>query len=167
MDKDLIDQYKKIHKKKEYGTTGRRLLGLLSKACNDVGAKTVLNYGCGQSELGDYFSSLDKYDQYDPAVEKYSSKPSGRYDLVLCIDVMEHIIEQDIQEVLQDIRSYSRNSFFTIAQYPASEILPDGRNAHVTIKDTGWWRSELLQHWDTVVSPYPAPLKNVYFLCST
>lgn len=61
------------------------------------------------------------------------------YDLVLCVDVMEHIQEDKVEEVLEDLFSSGRFVFLTITCYPARQILSNGKNAHYTVKDPSWW----------------------------
>jgi hypothetical protein len=90
--------------------------------------KSILDYGCGK---------------YDPAVAQFSKKPTGTYDLVLCIDVMEHVQEDKVEEVLKDIFSYSNKVFLTITCYAAMQTLPNGKNAHYTIKEPDWWKEKL------------------------
>ncbi len=87
--------------------------------------------------------------RYDPAVPKLWDRPRGRFDLVLCCDVMEHIPMAGIDRVLQDIKSFSHQAFFSISTKLAKAKLPDGRNAHVTIlSDKEWkgWISSYFGH---------------------
>jgi len=118
--------------------------------------KTILDYGCGKAKFHPLLFNNIKVPgspmgvtvtPYDPAVTKFSNKPTGQYDLVLCIDVMEHIQEDKIEEVLKDLFSYSNKVFLTITCYPAMQILPNGKNAHYTIKEPDWWK-EKLQPYD-------------------
>lgn len=122
-------------------------------------AKSLLDYGCGKgkqftpggaktllSKLKVYAESwqealgVDLLHGYDPAVPSFAIRPSERFDGVYCCDVLEHIAEPDIPWVLDDIFSYAQTFvFLTVATLPAKKNLPDGRNAHVTIKDKAWW----------------------------
>ena len=53
-----------------------------------------------------------KFVGYDPAVEAYQSKPTSSFDIVTCIDVLEHISREDIMNILQDINSHTNGFFF-------------------------------------------------------
>ena len=76
-------------------------------------------------------------------LHNFSNKPTSQYDLVLCIDVMEHVQEDKVDEVLKDIFTYSNKVFLTITCYPAKQILTNGKNAHYTIKNPDWWKEKL------------------------
>lgn len=114
--------------------------------------KTILDYGCGKAKFHSILFNNRKVPgspmginitSYDPAVTQFSNKPTGQYDLVLCIDVMEHVQEDKVDEVLKDIFTYSNKVFLTITCYPAKQILTNGKNAHYTIKDPDWWKEKL------------------------
>jgi hypothetical protein len=114
--------------------------------------KTILDYGCGKAKFHSILFNNRKVPgspmginitPYDPAVAQFSNKPTGQYDLVLCIDVMEHVQEDKVDEVLKDIFSYSNKVFLTITCYPAMQVLPNGKNAHYTIKEPDWWKEKL------------------------
>ena len=114
--------------------------------------KTILDYGCGKAKFHSILFNNRKVPgspmginmtPYDPAVAQFSNKPTGQYDLVLCIDVMEHVQEDKIDEVLKDIFTYSNKVFLTITCYPATQILTNNKNAHYTVKEPGWWKEKL------------------------
>jgi len=114
--------------------------------------KTILDYGCGKAKFHSILFNNKKVPgspmdinitSYDPAVAQFSNKPTGQYDLVLCIDVMEHIQEDKVDEVLKDIFTYSNKIFLTITCYPAKQFLTNGKNAHYTVKDPDWWKEKL------------------------
>lgn len=78
---------------------------------------------------------------YDPAT--YPDLPSP-HELVLCIDVMEHVERESVPEVLKHIRSLTKKAaFFVISCQPAIKKLEDGRNAHITIEPPHWWEERL------------------------
>jgi len=125
-----------------------------------VRASSALDYGCGKAALyakqnfdtsnGIRISSLSEYWNlkeiylYDPAVAQFSTRPSSKSDIVICTDVLEHIDEGDIPYVLDDIFALSnRMVFANVASYPAAKTLPNGENAHATIRPPEWWRSEI------------------------
>ena len=114
--------------------------------------KTILDYGCGKAKFHSILFNNKKVPgspmgidvtAYDPAVPEFTNKPTGQYDLVLCVDVMEHIQEDKVEEVFKDIFNYSNKVFLTITCYPATQILLNGKNAHYTIKEPDWWKEKL------------------------
>lgn len=110
-------------------------------------ATTLLDYGCGKGEQ----YSLHKMHVawgaggimpvlFDPAVPAHARRPEGKFDGVICTDVMEHAPEEDLEPLLKDIFGFARRFvFFSISCREAKRRLPDGRNAHVTVKPPEWW----------------------------
>lgn len=119
------------------------------------GSKTLLDYGAGKGRMYDRefdlpdgskmkglkaVWGLDSVTLYDPGYEEYAALPSGTFDAVICTDVLEHITEEDIDWVIDELFGYARHFVYgAIACYPAQKILPNGMNAHVTQKSPEWW----------------------------
>lgn len=142
---------------------GGSLLGHIStvaKLTNYTEAKTILDYGSGKGELykernltlttgenisciTDYWA-VDSVRLYDPGVEEYSVKPTTQFDGVVSTDVLEHIPEEDINWVLDECFGLSTGFLYmNIASYPAVKNLPNGWNAHLTIKPPKWWQTRI------------------------
>ena len=75
------------------------------------------------------------------------AKPTARADLLLNIDVLEHIEQKDLDAVLADMAGTCRDALIIIDTKPAATILADGRNAHTTIRPHAWWRQRLARHF--------------------
>ena len=122
-----------------------------------TGARTVLDYGCGkgyQYDLsnvtipgaGVHDSVIDYWDIdevrcYDPCYERYSKLPEGKFDGVISTDVLEHCGEEDIPWIVAEMFAYANCFVFAaIACYPAKTTLPNGENAHATIRPLEWWK---------------------------
>ena len=81
------------------------------KLCIDNNYKTILDIGCGSAfKLIKYFRDKrfvgldlepnlshirDKYPLYDFRESDFSSPPEEKFDLVICSDVIEHLLEPD------------------------------------------------------------------------
>jgi hypothetical protein len=117
-----------------------------------IGAASGIDYGCGKG----YQYDLDKTGgysleaalgyapyRYDPGVSTYEIPPDVEADLVWCVDVLECVPEEDMGEIIADLaRMAVKGLFVTVASYPSKKQLPDGRNAHLTIKNEDWWREQ-------------------------
>ena len=123
--------------------------------------KTILDYGCGKAKFHSILFNNKKVPgspmgvditPYDPAIAKFANKPTGKYDLVLCVDVMEHVQEDKVEEVLKDIFTFSNRIFLTITCYPATQVLLNGKNAHYTIKEPDWWKEKLKPYDGSYIS---------------
>jgi hypothetical protein len=144
---ESLEQANLFHKQNKNNWIGEALAEYkhdINKIIKEFDVKSILDYGCGKAEFQKYiFEKNLKITNFDPAYEEFSKKPVGFFDLVLCIDVMEHIEESKVEEVFADIFSYSNKVFLTISCYPAIQTLPNGKNAHYTIKEPNWWENKL------------------------
>jgi hypothetical protein len=124
-------------------------------------AATVLDYGSGKGRqydarpiripgAGDWGSVIDYWgvDEiacYDPCYAPLSALPEGRFDGVICTDVLEHCPEEDIAWILDEMFGFAtRFLYANVACYPALHHLPTGENAHCTIRPGEWWRDLLV-----------------------
>jgi len=142
VNKYFVDQYRRLHSDhKDYGKSSDKKVRMVLSLVDDLSAKSVLDYGCGKSSLMDGVRSRRPISvgRYDPAIDEFMEKPEGKFSLVVCTDVMEHIPEDDVSAVLDDIRGLSENAFFSISTRKAKATLPDGQNAHATVRDSEWW----------------------------
>jgi hypothetical protein len=122
-------------------------------------SNSLIDFGCGKAKY--YFNKIhikekeyqnileyweiDEHTLYDPGVEKFSLYPAKKKDGVICIDVVEHIPEEDVINFIDDLFSLANKFvFIVIACYPAKKNLPDGRNVHLCIKDKEEWREIIL-----------------------
>lgn len=150
-------EYKEIqvqyHKDRpEYGTSSPKFRDAILQVCQQFKVKKVLDYGCGKGMSKVFLANnVREIVLYDPFVEMYSDKPLDSFDLVLCTDVMEHVEEKFVLDVLQDIFYYSNCLvFFNISLVPAIKTLPDGRNTHITLKPVNYWMLKLLKYFDII-----------------
>lgn len=150
---DLIEQYKELHKT-EYSYSATNLhKESIAQFLQREKCESILDYGCGKAVQylkenihNDYFFGIMP-SLYDPAVEQYSKLPEGEFDAVISTDVLEHIEEQDLDKVLEEIYSKAKKFVYLgICNSPALAILPDGRNAHVTQKSLDWWKEKVEPH---------------------
>lgn len=146
--------------KAEETYVGEQLLNfrlIIQEMVEKTGAKTILDYGCGKGQQYDpmpiadnsgavvaqsiqEFWNVDKIKLYDPGYKKHWDLPKGKFDGVVSTDVLEHIPVEDIPWVVEEQFSYAKKFVFAnIACYPALATLPDGSNAHVTVKNPEWW----------------------------
>lgn len=121
---------------------------------DQVGARSALDYGAGKMTQyvdtvkghpdGTTLESILGFEvtKYDPAVPGIDVEPTGKFDLVWCTDVMEHIPEEDIDYIVHRLAALTRKALFvTVATYAAKKRLPNGENAHVTQKPAEWWEA--------------------------
>ena len=132
---------------------------ILKEIINKNNIKNLLDYGSGKGER--YFKSSEFGNETYPPLEKYWNinptlydpgvphpKPvEGKFDIVISIDVLEHIEPTCISNVLDNINQLSsKYVWLRIDTLPARKRLPDGRNAHLIIEQPSYWLSLIDKH---------------------
>lgn len=149
---ELLDMYKKMvnegYKNDLFNI--KNFKEFLYKAFAEHNIKTLLDYGSGISDWKnnnfiknknisaiEYFD-LDNVFHFEPTIAN-SQKESA--DCVLCFDVLEHIFISDLINVVNDLYYHaSKLIILQVACYEAKAKLPNGENAHVTIRSPIWWK---------------------------
>lgn len=119
--------------------------------------RTILDYGAGKGlqyrphrvmvegrhvadGIAEYWD-VDELRCYDPGYAPFATLPEGRFDGVVCTDVLEHCPEEDLPWIVAELFGFAKRFVYAnVACYPARKRLPDGENAHVTLRDPQWWR---------------------------
>ena len=134
------------HAKMPWGTASLNEIDRIVSLLRQYQITHVLDYGAGQQNLAkklpDLVSNLI-VDSYDPGIPAIASAPAPA-ELVCCIDVLEHVEPEYIDQVLDDLQRVVANlGYFTIAVTPATKILEDGRNAHLIVQPVEWWAQKI------------------------
>lgn len=138
---------------------------------NEYTISTVLDYGCGGSDWCskgfddatgqsaiEYFELRNAY-RYEPGRNLDERQP---VDCVVSFDVLEHIFVADVPSVLRHMFSYATKLIvINVACYPAAAKLPNGENAHITVRHPIWWKGMI----DSITVEYPNVM--IYLMCST
>ena len=149
-------QQSELHDGGNYGTMGETpYVQMVANVVNKLDVRHLLDYGCGSrlslyKQLGEkqLIGHPFKYQAYDPCVEKYSTPPVPA-EMVVSLDVLEHIEEDCIDDVLDHMmRMTEAVGFFSIDTGPAQKKLSDGRNAHVLQRPPEWWLPRIMCRWD-------------------
>jgi 2-polyprenyl-3-methyl-5-hydroxy-6-metoxy-1,4-benzoquinol methylase len=154
----ISEEYRKeqqhMHENLRYGAASKKFARQVMRVLEKHRPKSVLDYGAGKGALGVALSTRVhdfKFREYDPAVPAISSVPAGRFDLVCCIDVLEHVEPECLDSVIAHVREKTgKIAFITIHTGPAGKTLSDGRNAHLIQEPMLWWVDKLSEHFVTV-----------------
>lgn len=140
--RDYIDAYSELHATRHYGSSATELhLTTAAKVVRRLGPRSILDYGCGRSDLVAHFwRDGDRViERYDPAIPRLKRLPNQQFDLAFVCDVMEHVPMNAVDRVLGEVRSKAPAALFTISLKLARARLPDGSNAHCTLLTKSEW----------------------------
>lgn len=146
-------QQQELHKNPNYGVASLGFGGVVKKLIEESGARSLADYGAGKCNLKRVLDEMGMtgvaYFPYDPAFPEYG--PAKPADLVCCIDVLEHIEPDLLDNVLGDLRDILRKyAFLTIHTGAAQKVLSDGRNAHLIQKPRSWWLPILSRYFEVI-----------------
>ena len=181
-----LDYSMELHKNsKHYGAsdsytskTEVKQLYNIPKAINDLNKNktkitSILDYGTGKGGLiqilKHQINSTVEIKGYDPAVKEFAETPKKKFDIITCIEVLEHVDRDSIDETLSQISNLTKKFFFyAIDLIPANKKLSDGRNAHILLAPPDWWIQQITSKFSMNVcfqlgrlpdkSPYPLRL---------
>jgi lipopolysaccharide biosynthesis glycosyltransferase len=130
----------KLHQERsDYGAHGHRHAAVLSELAKRIGARHLLDYGCGKQTLKGALSGIC-VKGYDPAIHGLNEIPEPA-DIVYCGDVLEHIELEFLDNVLDDLKRVTlRIGVLVIHTGPSTKTLADGRNAHLIQESFDWWK---------------------------
>lgn len=141
-------QQQYLHEHTLYGTASKKYAPLVTQIIDRLELDHVLDYGCGaKMNLMRAMTPRRpvRYQGYDPGVPDLADAPIPA-QMLACIDVLEHIEPEYLDNVLDHIASLTEAvAFITIHTGPAMKVLPDGRNAHLIQQPMQWWLPKL---WD-------------------
>jgi len=152
---------RKLHENPNYGAASLAYAPIVAEVIKRlhapelVEAIEILDYGAGKGHLGEalmqHIQTPLKVHHYDPAVPSWS-KPPDPCSLVACIDVLEHIEPDLLDNVLDDLKRVTlQYGVFTVHTQAAMKSLPDGRNAHLIQQPPHWWLPKLTERFELVV----------------
>jgi len=150
-----LTHQKYVEAGKPWGQSAYRFFDEILAFYKQLGANTLLDYGCGQQTLQAMMGKqtpLIRVTGYDPGIEGRGALPKPA-DLVVCTEVLEHVEFNCLNKVLGHINSLAlRGAYLTIACSESGEVLSDGRNAHLTIESPAWWLQKMRgwNNWEVV-----------------
>lgn len=156
LEEKYVLEYKALHENTSFLERGYRYgygdgkathnkLSVISDIVKKHNAKSILDFGCGKAmhhikekiydEMG-----IEEVSLYDPAIEQFKILSDKIHDGVICVDVMEHIPEENVDHTISlALSRVTKFAYFAISCNKAKDRLSDGSNAHVTIRSPSWW----------------------------
>ena len=143
-----LEQYRQMHEAGLFpGHSTKKWSSAIKSLILKHNAKRLLDYGSGKGMQYDEQKlheewGVPKPTLYDPAVKGIDVLPNALrpFDGVICCDVLEHLEGKEIMGAMFNVVIRANKfAFFAISTRKAKKNLPDGRNAHLTIKPPEWW----------------------------
>jgi len=159
----IAERYTEIHRQNPaFGSSGiecpvRRAFLVELARLQGLGVVTsFFEYGCGKGKLIEAIRQRfpgSRVEGYDTAVPKYKSYPNERFDVVLCLDVLEHIEPSDISDCLSRLRkSTAKICLLLIDHQLATQWLSKHENSHVNLAPPDWWLMKVREHFPVLFS---------------
>lgn len=154
----ISEEYRKmqeeLHQNPYYGTVSVNYAPIVAEVVKMTGAKELLDYGAGKGLLGETLNTLlpeaPRMRHYDPARPEWAAPPEP-CACVACIDVLEHIEPDLLENVLDDLQRVTIGcGVFTVHTGPAAKVLADGRNAHLIQQSAEWWLERFERRFELV-----------------
>jgi len=149
------EKYIKLYRKKpSYGDSDHSK-PMRDYIISNLKPKSLLDVGCGGGQFVDFCKSQNvdargvdiasPYDIVAPAHDIPLEDKSVEY--LTAFDMLEHLVEEEVDEVLQEfVRLTTKGFIFTIAYKQSVGKGVDGELLHPTIKPESWWVDKIIQH---------------------
>ena len=157
--KDEKRKYLNLLKERpSYGSTnhGKNALGFITEYLKNYERGTIVDFGCGANNF--LLSFRNKHncigiDFVNPGADLIESMhetslPNNIADITTSFDALEHLIPEEVDEVLEEMRRVSKPNkpfVFSISHKP-SRITSLGKNLHPTVETRKWWIDKLMNY---------------------
>ncbi|MCZ6886998.1 MAG: ELM1/GtrOC1 family putative glycosyltransferase, partial [Gammaproteobacteria bacterium] len=149
------------------GTSLMRHVDAIARLIQRTGSTRILDYGAGKAGAYGCARGVARNDPdkalpawgdnvrirvYDPGLPRSAELHDEMFDGVISTDVLEHIADDDVPWVLEEMfRRARRFVYLAIACYPDKKRFPNGENVHVSACDPSWWEA----HIGPIAQRYP------------
>lgn len=154
MSEEMIARYRQLA---ESGTNFQGLSIIqhayqIGDLIRDTGAQTLLDFGCGRGDQykEPYFLhevwGVPIPTLYDPAFADHDMIPAGKFDGVLCSDVLEHVPYEEVPAFVRRLFDYAEKFVWaSVCCRVAKKKFDDGLNMHVTVQAFWWWQAKFVR----------------------
>lgn len=139
------DKITKYHKTRLWGGAVEGKAFDIECTAKNNNCKSILDFGCGFGLLKQKIGHKFDVTEYDAGIEGKNKLPVGKFDMVVCCDVMEHVEPEFVDQTIDWIYYYSTKIIYvSICCAPSLETFDDGSNLHLTVKPPSFW----LEHFE-------------------
>jgi hypothetical protein len=162
-----VELYRRLHTERPgYGRSSESELAYMEALFGSAPPASLLDYGAGKSNVAERLGrrlGARRVVAYDPAIAGRDRPPEGPFDAAICTEVLEHVPEAEVDAFLSALAALSDRVYLHIAVIPAQTMLPDGANAHCTVRPAPWWLERIARRFPTVVELPPRRMEAARF----
>ena len=124
-----------------YDISGEKYALDVLRLCVLEKTRDVLEYGWDQGPLENALGFPIR--KYDPSLPILHRRPKPA-DIVACINVLEHVEPERLEEILDDLRRVTRKmGYLVVGTVAGRYFLPNGGTAHQIQEGFHWWLPKL------------------------
>jgi hypothetical protein len=161
---NYLDIYNKVFKLKNYNihVINRRRYDFVLNEITTNNYNNIIDISSGRGWLIKYINELDrgvkitstdlkKFNDYDvnfirlDLSDKNDYTITEKFDMLSCLDVLEHIEEKHIDDALSFFTTLSENVCISVAN---SQSIHNGIDLHLIKKNKDWWDEVMSRHFD-------------------
>ena len=168
--------FSRENSKDKWGNTGGKYAGdsVLKLLQEHPEIQTILDYGCGEGTLKTWIEDKGitdkKWTLYDPGTPKFKKAPTGKFDLVITTDVLEHVEEIMLNKVVDHLHKLTGKFLYSeIACYLSGRTFAGGhyigQDFHINLKVPDMWVKRLQHREFTSVEYVPSILEGWKVRC--
>jgi hypothetical protein len=136
------ERYRQYYASREVVSRPSVWLSRVEDLALQIGAESIIDYGCGAARGISRFSCFDVVD-YDPGVPGCEVMPEPA-DLVVSIHALEHVEPGYVDPVIENMKALARVAVFIVVSCETStKTLADGTPWHSFVRDVAWWQKRL------------------------
>jgi 2-polyprenyl-3-methyl-5-hydroxy-6-metoxy-1,4-benzoquinol methylase len=160
------EKYERIWSHQDYrsNSPGERLVPYFLQHVRTRLGETLIDLGCGTGRAGAALSrhglNVWLYDHVNASEVKlpfmlgnlWATPMSFGFDWFYCVDVLEHMPTEKVDDVLDNCAAIAKGGFFQIALFPSDWF---GEVLHLTVMPQDWWIEKIKARWKSVKTDAP------------
>lgn len=144
LEEQLPEMYRKMHRGGAFvGNSWEARLQNFKEFLAFRESGRILDFGCGPTGgLAKHFGD-GLVVSHDPYVKEYEADPwNEKFDVFFSCDVFEHLTQEYLLQLTRRLCKHTSINlvFIVLSTRPANKLLPNGLNAHITIRTAQWWK---------------------------
>lgn len=157
---EWLQRHRDTHSRaKDFGThlhpyLVKTIEGLAIEARREGQLPSLLDYGCGKGAMLAQLKRRGLFRflrGYDPAVEAFEARPTQRYDIVLCLDVLDQTENDFVTALIEDVAQFTLQfALFDVISKQVATL------SHLPVRSFAEWQ-DLISRCMEIRAAWPRP----------